>query len=100
MNPTSTPEQRIYEASRAREVLDNEAFQQAFADIEKELTETWKSSPQRDVEGRERLFVALTMLGKVKQTLQASLDAGKLALLTLQHDNPTLRRQAQEWLAE
>ena len=80
-----TIEQRIYDGDRAREVLENEAFSAVFSDIESELTNAWKSSPQRDAEGRERLFLALTMLGKIKASLVTRLETGKLAALDLEH---------------
>lgn len=94
----STLEEQIYDGNRAKEVLENEAFAQAFAAIEQELTHAWKTSPQRDAEGRERLFLCLTMLGKVKLALETTLDSGKLALLEFRHQNPTIRRQSREFL--
>ena len=78
-------EQRIYDGDRAREVLDNEAFIAVFNDIEQEVLNAWKSSPQRDAEGRERLFLALTMLGKIKGALTSRLETGMLARLDLEH---------------
>lgn len=93
-----TLEQRVNDGTRAREVLENEAFKQAFESIEQELTEAWKTSPQRDVDGREKLFQALTMLGKIKLALTTTLESGKLAHLELMHHNPTMREQAREFL--
>lgn len=80
-----TIEKRIYDGSRAKEVLDNEVFQQVFADIEQELTQAWMNSPQRDTEGREKLFTSITMLRKVKACLQTSLETGMLASKELEH---------------
>lgn len=88
-----TLEERVYDADRANECLNNEAFQAAFEDIEEELTEAWKTSPQRDEEGRERLFLALTMLEKVKTCLETRLETGKLAKLELKHQK-TLAEKA------
>lgn len=80
-----TIEKRIYDGSRAKEVLDNEVFQQVFADIEQELTQAWMNSPQRDVEGREKLFTSITMLKKVKACLIGSMETGMLASKELEH---------------
>lgn len=91
-------QQKIYDGNRAKEVLDNEVFQQVFADIEQELMYAWKTSPQRDEAGRERLFLTVCLLGKVKQALQATLDSGKLALLQFRHENPTMVEQSREFL--
>ena len=90
--------ERIARATRAREVLNNEEWQAAFTAIEEELTEAWKTSPHRDAEGREKLFLALTMLNKVKASLEQTMQSGKLALLNLRHQNPTMREQARDFL--
>lgn len=80
-----TLEKRIYDGNRAKEVLENEVFQQVWTDIEEELTQAWKTSPQRDEEGRQRLFVAITMLAKVKSAIEATMESGKLALADLDY---------------
>ena len=78
-------ETRLYDGEKAREVLENEVFQQVFTDIELELTTAWKSSPQRDSDAREKIHLALSLLTKVKACLQTTLDTGKLARLDLEH---------------
>ena len=87
-----TIEQRIYDANRAKEVLENEAFVAAFDDTEKEIIEQWTSSPARDNEGRERLHTYLMLLRKVKAHLLYSLDTGKLADIDLQHKKSLAER--------
>lgn len=72
-------EKRIYDGNRAKEVIENEVFQQVFTDIEQELIEAWKSAPQRDVEGREKIHQLITLLAKVKMHLQSTFESGKLA---------------------
>lgn len=78
-------EQQSFMGDRAREVLENEAYQEAFASIEKELTESWKKSPARDVEGREKLWLMLALLTKVQTALQKTMDDGKLARKDLEY---------------
>lgn len=87
-----TIEQRIYDANRAKEVLENEAFIAAFEDTEKEIIEQWTNSPARDAEGREKLHTYLMLLRKVKTHLTYSLDTGKLAKIELDHKNSLLDR--------
>ena len=77
--------QRLYNGDRAREVLDNEAYQQAFADLKTEIADQWKNSPARDAEGREKLYLMLGLLNKIEGLLQQTLDTGKLAQLELEH---------------
>lgn len=81
----ATIEERVYEGNRAKEVLENEAFQAAFADLEKDILEKWKSSPVRDEAGREKLWLALSLLTKVRESLTRSLETGRLAMLEVEH---------------
>ena len=84
--------QRLYNGDRAREVLENEAFTDSFSAIETEILSQWKSSPARDLEGREKLWQLLSLLGKLKSTLQTTLDTGKLAKLELEHKRSLAQR--------
>lgn len=84
--------QRIYNGARAKEVLDNEAFQQAWNDITAEITEQWRQSPARDSEGREKLYQLLRLCEKLKQQFQTTLETGKLAEMELKHQRSLLER--------
>lgn len=81
--------QRLYNGDRAREVLENEAYIAAFADIEKDLIESWKNTPATNAnrDARERIHMALTLMGKVQACLHQTLDTGKLAKMELEHQN-------------
>lgn len=98
-----TPEQennlrnQIYRAGRAKEVLENEAYIDAFALIEKELVAKWKEAPVRDKEGREHAWLMQHMLSKVQECLAATMDSGKLATRELEHQR-TLIERAKDWL--
>lgn len=94
----TTLEQRLYLGDRAREVLENEAFTEAFEATEREVIEQWTNSPARDVEGREKLWQYLMLLRKVRSNLQSTLETGKLAKLELQHQQ-SLREKARGWLS-
>ena len=87
-----TIEQRIYDANRAKEVLENEAFIAAFDDTEQEIIEQWTNSPARDADGREALWNYLMLLRKVKAHLSYSLDTGKLAQIDLEHKKSLAER--------
>lgn len=92
-----TDEQRLSRGSRAKEVLENEEFQAAFSAIEEDLTQAWKTSPQRDSTGREHLFRALTMLSSVKASLTTTMETGKLAAEELRY-HKTLAERARAFL--
>lgn len=87
-----TPEKRIYDGNRAKEILENPLFDQVFHDIEAEVIEQWKSSPARDEAGREKLWIYLSMLKKVRQTMQTTLETGKLAQLEIDHKQSLIDR--------
>ena len=93
----TTPEKRIYDGNRAKELLENEVFQQVFADIENEVTEEWKKSPKRDVEGREKLHQYLSILHKFKAQVTTTLETGKLAQMELAHKSKA--QQVKEYIS-
>ena len=88
----ATIEERVYEANRAKEVLENPAFIQAFEDIRKELIETWENTPARDTQGRESIWAYLTLLKKVQTHLKTSLETGRLAVLEVEHKKTLAER--------
>lgn len=74
-----TPEQEIYLANRAKEVLENEAYTKAIADLKTEITDQWKNSPARDTEGREKLWLMLSLLEKVQSALETTMAGAAVA---------------------
>jgi hypothetical protein len=78
-------QRRVWEGQKASEVLDNEQYKLAYETVEQELLEKWKSSPVRDAEGREKLFLMLTMLSKVQQAMNSVLETGKVAKADLNY---------------
>jgi hypothetical protein len=92
-----TLNERIYNADQAKLVLENEAFKRAFEDIKQELTEQWKTSPARDQDGREKLWLMLKLLDKVHLCLESSLDSGKLAAKELEYQE-SMAKKAKGWL--
>lgn len=94
-----TPEQELYHASRAKEVLENEAYILAHDEIRKEIVHQWENAPVRDWEGRESLWVMLKQLDKLRLTLEATMQAGKLATAELRHrEKSMLQRAKDSWL--
>ena len=90
-------EQRIYQADRAREVLENEAFIGAIADIKSEITDQWTKSPVRASDDREKLWLMLSLVNKLEATLRMTFDSGKLAKLDLEHKR-TMQQRLQDAL--
>ena len=85
-------EQRIYNGNRAKEVLENEAFQWALNEIKQEIKNAWEKSPARDSEGREKLWMMLSLANKLELSIKSMLETGKLAQLDLEHKRTLLER--------
>ena len=85
-------EQRIYNGNRAKEVLENEAFQWALYEIKQEIKNAWEQSPARDSEGREKLWKMLSLANKLELLIKSMLETGKLAQLDLEHKRTLLER--------
>jgi hypothetical protein len=82
-----TGEQERLQGMHAHEVLDNPAFDAAFAALESELLDAWKSSRDKPTEYREGLFVRLDVLCEVKGKLSAMVAAGQIADTRLRATN-------------
>jgi hypothetical protein len=86
-NPATPDPQLLREVSRARqaqEVMDNPLFQEAFNSLQEQLRREWESSPARDTEGRERIWLAVNLLGKVRQHLEQTMQTGSMARMQLE----------------
>jgi hypothetical protein len=93
-----TPEREIYLANRAKEVLENEAYLDAFALIKTEIENQWRSSPARDAEGREKLWLMQSLLTRLQATLETTMQSGKLAAADVQHKR-TMAQRLKEFAA-
>ncbi|MBA7464883.1 hypothetical protein ES703_43533 [subsurface metagenome] len=66
-------------ALRVQELLDNELLTEAFKALEDNYTSAWRSTAIEDVQGREKLFLAINIVGKVRDHLNAVVANGRLA---------------------
>jgi hypothetical protein len=69
----------ITRGARAEALLTNELLQESFVKLERDYIEAWKISPARDSDGRERLWQAVNIVGKVRDHLVKVANDGKLA---------------------
>jgi hypothetical protein len=63
------------------EVMNNEAYKNAYSLIEAEIIATWRDA--RDFESRERLHLMLKLLSKVRQALESAMQSGEIERKTL-----------------
>lgn len=68
---------------RAAALLENKLLQGAFEALDLEYLTAWKTSQARDVEGREKLFLAIHVLGRVKAHLETMVRDGHIAKATI-----------------
>ncbi len=72
-------QRQINEAAHADGLLRDEFLWAQFDYLESEYIREWKTWPARDTDGRERLWQAVNVVGKVKDHLVKVLNDGKLA---------------------
>lgn len=72
-----SPEQEYSRGLVAERVLTEPLLKEAFAAIEQAITDEWRSS--KDAARRDRLWVELHALTRVKSHLQDALNSGKIA---------------------
>jgi hypothetical protein len=80
-------------ALRAQDLLDNELLTEAFKGLEDNYTAAWRATTIGDVGAREKLFLAINIVGKVRDHLTAIVTNGKLAQAELKELAQTAERR-------
>lgn len=73
------PYQDAQRARDAEELLDNPLLAEAFDKIESSYMNEWRQSKLPDLEERERLWLAIQVLGEVKRHLRVVVENGVVA---------------------
>jgi hypothetical protein len=66
-------------ASRAKMLMDDPLIVEAFSELEASYIRLWRESAARDAIGREKLFIAVNVVGKVREHLQLVIANGSVA---------------------
>lgn len=66
-------------ASRAERLLSDDIIAEAFDLLEKSYIETWRATGIHATNDREKLFIAINVVGKVRDHLNSVVQNGKLA---------------------
>ena len=69
----------ISRASKADSLLKDELLTEAFASLEAAYIQAWRLTRPEDGDAREKLYLAVNVIGKLKQHLQSIVSNGKLA---------------------
>jgi hypothetical protein len=80
-------------ASQAQRLLDDPMLAESFKGLEEAYTAAWRATTIDDVSGREKLFLAINVVGKVRDHLTAIVSNGKLAAKELKDLADTAERR-------
>lgn len=82
----------VERAERARSILENPLFNDAFEAVEKELMQQWKTNAALNQDGRERVFLMVTLLGQLRQHLTQHITTGEMARVQLAEHRSLMER--------
>ena len=68
-----------YRIVRARGILNDELFIEAFDTLEQNIKDSWFNTSVRDAEARENLWRSLRLLGQIRLHLTSILETGEMA---------------------
>lgn len=92
MNETKLHE-AVARSAKAEELLSDELLVDAFATLEDAYGKAWRATMIEDVAAREKLFLAVNIVGKVRDHLTAAVTNGKLAQAELKELMRTAERK-------
>lgn len=69
----------ISRRAKAEALLRDELLTEGFTNLEAAYVKAWRESDPRDDAGREKLFLAVNMVSKVRSHLMTVIDNGKIA---------------------
>lgn len=74
----TTETEHLQRAAHAQDALNNPLIGEALDQWEKDITETWKTSPLADVDGREKLRLMLEAAKQFRSHLLRTMETGQL----------------------
>jgi hypothetical protein len=79
--------------ARARQLLESDLLAATFKGLEDSYIAAWRATTIDDVGSREKLFLAINIVGKVRDHLTAIVTNGKLAEVELRQLAETAERK-------
>ena len=74
------------QGSKAKTVLESEAFQSAFNGVKSAIVDAWQECPIRDKEGAHELKLMLKLMKDIEGHLQKAVADGQFAAKELKRD--------------
>ncbi|RTM11566.1 MAG: hypothetical protein EKK33_21315 [Bradyrhizobiaceae bacterium] len=93
MSDETTLERAAARAARAEALLDDELLSESFDALEQSYVAAWRATTVDDAAGREKLFLAINIVGKVRGHLAGVVANGKLARAELKELAETAERR-------
>ena len=70
--------QIIEEGREAEDILKSDVFKKAFENYKEELLILWESTPVKDTELRETIYMSIKLLPEVEKLLRIFIEKGKI----------------------
>jgi hypothetical protein len=83
----------VNRADEARRMLDSDLLKGAFSGLEDAYMAAWRATTIDDVTGREKLFLAINVVGKVRDHLTAIVSNGSVAEAEIKDLRETAERK-------
>lgn len=81
-----TPNEELRRGEQARQLLQNELYVDAVAQVKQAIIDKWQQAPLRDREGHHELKLMLKLLGDLTGYIQTTMETGKMAQIQLESD--------------
>lgn len=79
---------------QARQLLQNELYVDAVAQVRQAIIDKWISAPMRDREGQHELKLMLKLLADLTGYIQTTLETGKMAQIQLDSERRMAKLRA------
>ena len=83
----------VNRAQQARTLLESDLLKDAFRGLEEAYTAAWRATTIDDVSGREKLFLAINVIGKVRDHLSGIVSNGSVAEAEIKDLRETAERK-------
>lgn len=70
----------ISEGEKAKDLLENYLFKEIFTSLKNAYLDGWVATDAADVDGRERLYIAVQILDHIQTHVRVVAESGKLAI--------------------
>lgn len=72
-------QREVNRAQKATHLLENDLLKEAFKTLEQNYIDFWRQTKPEDQLAREKAFIAINIVGKVRDHMHAVIQNGKLA---------------------